>query len=258
MPPTNNPRPKSISFDVLGTCFAFTTITAAISQRLGPRLAALGVDPKTLTFAWFYAAQRDFTYLSLAGRYTPIAQVLKGTLRRACLIVDLPAEQAPSEEDVAAVMEAVKNLEPREGLKACFDGLREQGWDVYAVTNGGVETSLHYYRAAGIELDEDHLLSCDTLRVAKPDARVYEAANAHLRTRGLGGVEGDDRWFVAVHAWDLVAARRAGFRTAFLTFEEGDGCEGLFGGFDVVAGSMGELVEKMGAFRSCFFGRGGG
>lgn len=237
--------PKSISFDVLGTCFSFASITTAIASRLGPRLASVNVDPKTLTFAWFYAAQRDFTYLSLSGAYTPIAQVLQSTLRRACLIVDLPASQAPSEEDIAAVMDAVRHLQPREGLKECFDGLRAAGWDVYAVTNGGAETSLGYYRSAGIELDTEHLLSCDAIRVAKPDVRVYENANHHLRSRGLAGVSGADKWFVAAHAWDLIAAKRVGFRTAYLDFEEHDAVGELFGEFDVYAGSMRELLEKM-------------
>lgn len=238
------PPKGSISFDVLGTCFNFTTITHALSARLGPTLQQHSIDPKTLTFAWFYAAQRDFTYLSLSGAYAPIAQVLRATLRRACLIVDLPAEQAPSQEDVEAVMNAVKRLEPREGLKGCFEGLRAEGWDVYAVTNGGAETSLNYFRQANIELDAEHLLSCDEIRVAKPDLRVYENAHHYLRTRGFSGV-GNDRWFVAAHAWDLIAAKKAGFRTAYLDFEEHDAVGELFGEFDLYASSMAELLEKM-------------
>lgn len=204
---------KSVCFDVLGTCFAFEAAIKAIEGRLGDRLKAINVDPKTLFFSWFYAAQRDFTYTSLIGQYTPIAKVLKHTLRRACLIVDLPVDQAPSDEDVAAVMKAVTSLEARPGLKKCLDGLREAGWDVYGVTNGGKETSLNYYRLADINLDADHLLSCDDLSVAKPDVRVYENAHGHLDSRGLSA-EAGDRWFVAAHAWDLIAARKAGFKTA--------------------------------------------
>src|ERR1700753_756115 len=113
---------KSVCFDVLGTCFDFETGAEAIDARLGPRLRAINVDPKTLFFSWFYAAQRDFTYITVVGDYIPIAQVLKHTLRRACLIVDLPADQAPSDEDVAAIMKAVTSLKARPGLKNCYDG----------------------------------------------------------------------------------------------------------------------------------------
>jgi 2-haloacid dehalogenase len=235
---------KSASFDVIGTCFEFSAPIDAIQKRLGPKLSTAAVDPKTLFFSWFYAAQRDFTYVSLCGAYKPIAEVLKLTFRRACRVVDLPAD-AVSDEDIAEVMKAFKSMGPREGLKGCFDGLRDAGWDVYGVTNGGMEVSLAYYHAAGIDLDSDHLLSCDNLKIAKPDVRVYENANYHLTSKGLGQDGDGERWFVAAHAWDLTAARKAGFKTAYLDFEEHDPVTEVFGEFDLYANSMEELLEKM-------------
>ncbi|KAF1850775.1 HAD-like protein [Cucurbitaria berberidis CBS 394.84] len=236
--------PKSASFDVIGTCFDFAVPIDKIHSRLGPKLSTAAVDPKTLFFAWFYAAQRDFTYVSLAGSYKPIAEILKLTFRRACRIVDLPAD-AVTDEDIEEVMKAFKAMAPREGLKRCFDGLREAGWDVYGVTNGGIQTSLNYYHAAGINLDEEHLLSCDTLKIAKPDVKVYENANKHLTNRGVGKKGDGERWFVAAHAWDLIAARKAGFKTAYLDFEEHDPVTSVFGEFDMYAKDMDELLAKL-------------
>ena len=141
-------------------------------------------------------------------------------------------------------MKAVTSLEARPGLKTCFDGLREAGWDVYGVTNGGSETSLNYYKLADIDLDSEHLLSCDDVGAAKPDLRVYINATNRLDAKGLGNEEGD-RWFVAAHAWDLLAARKLGFKTAYLDFEEHDAVESVFGKFDLYAGSMEELLEKL-------------
>ena len=179
----------------------------------------------------------------MSGSYVPIAQVLKSTFRRACAVVDLPLD-AITDEDVDEVMKAFKAMGPRDGLKKCFDGLREAGWDVYGVTNGGSETSLAYYHNAGIELDEQHLLSCDAIKIAKPDVRVYENADRHLTERGLA--KGDaERWFVAAHAWDLIAARKAGFKTAYLDFEEHDPCTDVFGEFDLYASSMEDLLAKL-------------
>jgi len=235
---------KSASFDVIGTCFDFDVPINAIQARLGSKLSTAAVDPKTLFFSWFYAAQRDFTYVSMAGSYKPIAEILKLTFRRACLVVDLPAD-AVTDEDLDEVMKAFKAMEPREGLKRCFDGLREAGWDVYGVTNGGAQTSLNYYRNASIELDEDHLLSCDGLKVAKPDIRVYENAQRHLTSRGLSEESDGERWFVAAHAWDLISARKAGFKTAYLDFEEHDPVTEVFGKFDLYAKDMDELLAKL-------------
>lgn len=235
---------KSISFDVIGTCFDFSRPLSTLHARLGDQLYTASMDPKALFFSWFYAAQRDFTYVSLAGHYKPIAEILALTFRRACRIVDLPVD-AVTDDDVEALMRAFKAMSPREGLKSCVDGLRGAGWDVYAVTNGGVETSLGYFHAAGVELDEEHLLSCDEVRVAKPDVRVYERVNAHLMSRGVGDRGSGERWFVAAHAWDLIAARKAGFKTAYLDFEEHDPVTEVFGEFDLYARDMSELLEKL-------------
>ena len=239
-PPTT--MPKSVSFDVLGTCFGFESAIDVIYGQLGSQLTAINSDARTLFFSWFYAAQRDFTYTSMAEQYTPIAQILKHTFRRACLIVDMP-DDVVSDEDVAAVMTAITQLPPRPGLKECFDGLRDAGWDVYAVTNGGKQTSLEYFRLANITLDHEHLLSCDDIQVAKPDEKVYTNTNMHLDARGHG--KNDERWFVAAHAWDLMAARKAGFKTAYLSYEEQDPVTEVFGKFDLYADSMDELLKKM-------------
>ena len=235
---------KSACFDVIGTCFAFEGVIAAIAIRIGPKLSGINVDPKTLFFSWFYAAQRDFTYVSIAGSYKPIAQVLKSTFRRACRIVDLPADQI-SDDDITEIMQAFAAMPAREGLKRCFDGLRQAGWDVYAVTNGGVQGSLNYFRASDIDLSKDQLLSCDNLKIAKPDFKVYENANRHLTLRGLGSAGDGNRWFVAAHAWDLIAARKAGFKTAYLDYEEHDPVSEVFGDFDLYAKSMDDLLAQM-------------
>jgi 2-haloacid dehalogenase len=231
---------KSICFDVLGTCFGFDAAIKAIDARLGPQLKSVGVDPKTFFFSWFYAAQRDFTYTSIVGSYTPIAQILQKTIRRACRIVDFTGDV--SDDDISAIMNAVKSLEARPGLKECYDGLRDAGWNVYGVTNGGKETSLNYYKQAGVQLDQQHCLSCDDLKRAKPDVKVYENASQIV---AAAGCTGQQRYFVAAHAWDLIAARKAGFKTAYVDYEEHDPITDVFGEFDVYASTMTELLEKL-------------
>ena len=70
----------SVCFDVIGTCFGFDAAIDAIASAFGPQLAAAHVDAKTFFFSWFYAAQRDFTYASLADAYAPIATILRLSL----------------------------------------------------------------------------------------------------------------------------------------------------------------------------------
>jgi len=178
--------------------------------------------------------------MSVVGSYTPIANILKETLQRALRIVDVDA--TPTADQIDAVMSAFKSMGPRPGLKACFDGLRAHGFDVYGVTNGGKETSLGYYHKADITLDDAHLLSCDDVKVAKPDLRVYENA---VRTVEAAGDSGKERWFVAAHSWDLIAARKAGFKTAWVASEEHDPVTSVFGKFDIYAEDFNELLENM-------------
>lgn len=208
------------------------------------KLSAVNVDSKSLFFSWFYAAQRDFTYVSMAGSYTPLTLILRDTFKRACRIVDLPPDQV-SEDDVAAVMEVLTRLPPRRGLKACYDGLALLGWNIYVVTNGGKQTTLDYYKLAGVGLDDGHVLSCDDIRAAKPDTRVYTTINEYLTACSKSGEGAGERWFVAAHAWDLIAARKAGFKTAYLDFEEHDPVTQVFGEFDLYASSMEELLAKL-------------
>jgi 2-haloacid dehalogenase len=50
---------------------------------------------------------------------------------------------------------------------------------------------------------------------------------------------------VAAHSWDLLAAKKAGFKTAYLTMEEHDPVTDVFGSFDLYADSNEELLQKM-------------
>lgn len=254
----------SATFDVLGTCFHFTPAIDCIADILKRTSAVSSSQDAALTasslfHSWFYAAQRDFTYMSLSNSYTPIISVLRQTFRRACYIVGVSDVQNDiKDEDIEQLMGIMTKLPARDGLAKCFETLRAAGWDVVACTNGGRKGSEGYFSNAGISgIEGSTLISCDEIErdggkgVAKPDARVYDAANKLLdgRARGKEVTEGT-RWFVAAHSWDLIAARRAGFRTAWVAHEEGDVCTGLFGEFDIYAQSLAECAEKMVAFKS--------
>lgn len=240
--------PRSASFDVLGTCFHFGPLIQLIDAVLR-RQPNHTIDATTLFHSWFYAAQRDFTYTSMCEAYQPIASILKATFRRACYIVGFPDPATNiTDTDIDALMAEVRRLPARDGLKECFEALRDAGFDVYAVTNGGKEGSLKYFESAGVMLDKDHLLSCDDIKVAKPDPKVYANTKQWLESRGCEETDSQgtaQRWFVAAHAWDLIAARKAGFRTAWVAHEEGDPVTGVFGEFDVYARDLRECAEKI-------------
>ncbi|KAK4935180.1 hypothetical protein LTR10_023711 [Elasticomyces elasticus] len=247
--------PKSVCFDVLGTCFHFQPLIDLISKIINRNgnNDKMNIDASTLFHSWFYAAQRDSTYLSICKSYTPIAQILQQTFRRACAIVDFPhPETNITDQDLRDILTRIKRLPPRDGLKECFDGLRSADWHVYAVTNGSKQASLCYYELADIQLDAAQILSCDDIKVAKPDPKVYENAKQWLESQHCkndtalrNGSRESERWFVAAHSWDLMAARDAGFKTAWVAHEEGDPCTELFGDFDFTAKDLRECLEMI-------------
>ncbi|GAA5889018.1 hypothetical protein JCM8208_007745 [Rhodotorula glutinis] len=235
-----------IAFDVLGTCFSFD----------GCREALVGVFPtlssehaQSVVEDWFHAAQRDFTYLSMNGAYTPIAQVLKATLPRIYLMHGLvPSSSASSPLSSSLtdpVISRIPALDARPGLAAASSLLLSHGFRLLAATNGGLDTTKGLFaRALGDdEAQRWEYFSCDEDKTAKPAPGVYRDV-----WKRLGVDEGDEKkhgWFVASHTWDLFAAKKAGFKTAFVTYEEHLTLPSLFGEPDVIASTLEDAAQQI-------------
>ncbi|GAA5879945.1 hypothetical protein JCM3774_005687 [Rhodotorula dairenensis] len=239
-------RSIPVAFDVLGTCF---DIRGAVSplQATFPTLqfepAAAVVDD------WFHSAQRDFTYLSMNGAYRPIAEVLKATLPRVLAMqgvlpppgkASIPADHYS--DALQPVLTSLKTLPARPSLNAASSLLLEHGFRCMAATNGGLESTKGLFEhALGSEVAQKwQYYSCDEDQVAKPAPSVYAA----IRNR-LGVQKGEECWFVASHTWDLFAAKRAGFKTAFVTYEEHFVLDDVFGRPDIVAPDLEKAAEQI-------------
>jgi 2-haloacid dehalogenase len=77
-----------------------------------------------------------------------------------------------------------------------------------ATSNGGYALLTNLIKAAGLPFD--CIISAELARHYKPDPEVY------LTVAGLLDVAPADVLMVACHNWDLVGARSAGLRTAFV------------------------------------------
>ncbi|GAA6004203.1 hypothetical protein JCM10207_002480 [Rhodosporidiobolus poonsookiae] len=255
-----------IAFDVLGTCFSFApaveALVAAFPERKLEREHARAVVED-----WFHSSQRDFTYLSMNGSYTPIAALLRANLPRTLYMSSLLAPpsfpsaalSAADEERVAPVLGALGRLDPRPGLREAsallfaLSAAKDEGGPVFkplAATNGGLESTRKLFALALGEEEASRwgYFSCDEAQVAKPDRRVYEAVWRRAAEVGASGAEeGKERrgWFVASHVWDLHAARLAGFQTAFVAYEEHLSLADVWGAPDVVARDLEEAVRRI-------------
>ena len=127
-----------------------------------------------------------------------------------------------------------------------LDGLRrlKARFVISTLSNGNV--SLLVDMAKHAQLPWDCVLSAELFGKYKPDPAVYQGAARLL------GVERDALLMVAAHPGDLVAAQRAGLRTAYVPrpLEWGpDGYREPVGStrFDVIAADFVELAAKLGA-----------
>lgn len=128
---------KTVVFDVVGTCVGYTAYFKAIEDRLGPKLVAKGIKPQLLGFAWIEAAEREYTYLSISGRYVTFQEVFKALFYRMLWMagIEEPRKFA-TDEDNEYIMEQYTKLQVRPGLKECFEKLRAAGFTVQALTAG--------------------------------------------------------------------------------------------------------------------------
>lgn len=128
---------KTVVFDVVGTCVGYEAYFDAISHRLGTKLIAEGIKPQLLGFAWIEAAEREYTYLSISGRYVTFQDVFQTLFYRMLWMagIEEPRKFA-TDEDNEYISQEYTKLQPRPGLKECFEKLRGAGFTVKALTAG--------------------------------------------------------------------------------------------------------------------------
>ncbi|KAL8290599.1 hypothetical protein RQP46_002857 [Phenoliferia psychrophenolica] len=236
-----------VVFDVLGTCFSFDAATVALTAALGAELAAAGASTSAIVDDWFHSSQRDFTYMSMNGKYQPIGQVLKTSLPRVLLMAGVrpPGNAATfSAPTLAPVFATIPRMNARSSLAACSTAFHKSGaFRLMAATNGGAESTRGLFDLAlgKEESSKWAVFSCDEIAVAKPAPIVYEAI-----WKKLGLVEGErNGWFIASHTWDLFAAKKAGFKTAWVSYEEYIPCEEMWGTPDIIAKDLEVAAQEI-------------
>ncbi|KAF1847169.1 HAD-like protein [Cucurbitaria berberidis CBS 394.84] len=238
---SSKPRVKNIVFDVVGTLVSHEHFYTVIEDRLGPSLKKHSLPARLLGFAWLESAEREYTFLSLSGAYVPFAQVFEAMFFRVLHFAGVPEPRSvANEEDVKYFMQEYKKCEVRPGAKLCIDTLKREGWTVWAFTSGDRERVVGYFEQGGVSIDAESVVTCDEIGVGKPELRAYAKLKEQI---GVG--EGDEVWFAAAHGWDVSAAGRAGFKTAYCTVLEREPLEDVFGKMDVVADSLEGLAEKV-------------
>lgn len=200
---------KDVVFDVVGTLVAHDRLWEALDERMGPQLRAAGIKPQLLANCWIEAAEREYTYLSLSGRYRPFHELFAALFYRMLRYAGVDDARSRSDfctdDDVAWVVGQYRRLALRPGAAACIAKLRAAGFTVWCLTAADLARVGGYFAAAGVDMPAENLWSCDTGGVAKPVPGAYEPLLARLTD-----AEGKRPWFAAAHMWDVSTARTVG------------------------------------------------
>ncbi|KAG4256487.1 hypothetical protein FPRO03_05435 [Fusarium proliferatum] len=230
---------KYVVFDIVGTCVSYDKLTEAVEKQLGDKLLAENVKPSLLVNTWLEASEREYTYLSITGRYVAFDKLFSSLFYRMLWLAGIQEPRSfASEADIEKITQGYMELEPRPDLKECFDKLRAAGFTVRGLTAGDFDRVLGYFDKAGIEFPKEHLMSCDSFGVGKPDLKAYASTFEELK-------EAKELWFAAAHMWDVSSAKQVGFKSAYCSVLEKEPCVDIFGEMDVMSDTLSEMADKI-------------
>ncbi|KAF5227613.1 hypothetical protein FAUST_11660 [Fusarium austroamericanum] len=234
MAPNNE---KYVVFDIVGTIVSYDKLVEALESQLGEKLRAENIKPSLLINLWIEAAEREYTYLSMTNRYVKFDKLFSSLFYRMLWLsgIEEPRSFATA-ADIEKITQGYFALEPRPDVKECFEKLRGAGFTVRGLTAGDYDRVLGYFTKAGVEFPKEHLISCDSFGVGKPDLKAYASTFEELK-----GAQ--ELWFAAAHMWDVSAAKQVGFKSAYCSVLEKEACVDIFGEMDVMSDSLSQMAD---------------
>jgi 2-haloacid dehalogenase len=144
-----------------------------------------------------------------------------------------------SEADQARLLEQYQCLSPYPDAAAGLRKLKQTGYGVAAFSNG-VETTLRkLLDGAGLMGDLDLIVSVDDLKTFKPDPRVYRYVADRL------GCAMGDTWLISSNAFDVVGAKSAGLRAAWIRRDAATIFDPWSIGPDLIATDLVDLARQI-------------
>jgi 2-haloacid dehalogenase len=116
-----------------------------------------------------------------------------------------------SEADRHSVKTAMRMLPAHPDAELALEQLRNTGARIVALSNNARELVNAQLSAAGLRAYFNDVLSAEDAHTLKPDAPAY------LQAAKAIGEKPEALWLIAVHAWDIAGAQRAGFKTALVS-----------------------------------------
>ena len=225
---------KALTFDVGGSIFDWQTATRQAVRALADGRGAT-VDDAGFAMTW---RRRMFEELARVRSgelpWQNADQPHRGVLDE---LADAHPQLELSEADRDELNCAWHRMGVWDDVPDALGKLREH-YIVSILTVLSLSIVVDSSRHAGI--DWDAYLSCEFLGVYKPAPAAYRTAARLL------GAQPDEVMMVAVHPGDLLAAQRAGLKTAYVKPKLWEpGADGPVDSFDISADDYGALARQL-------------
>ncbi len=217
-----------IGFDVYGTLVDPLAMDAPLREHVGDLAERFAAIWRERQIDWAFRR-------ALMGRYADFDVVTREAFRATSAVLGLDLQTAE-----AGLLDTYRRLP---AFADAFEGLTqlaEAGHRLVAFSNGVGATLRGLLTHARLMPPLADVVSVDEVRTYKPSPAVYQ----HLVARG--GQTAERTWLVSANAWDVLGARSAGLRAAWIRRSPGAHWDG--GGIaepDLVVSSIGELPARM-------------
>jgi 2-haloacid dehalogenase len=231
---------EALLFDVFGTVVDWRTTLIRQLEHFG---ADQRLDADWVTLADDWRAEYEPAMKKVRGGERPWTSLEQLHRESLDMLLERHGLGRLSEEQRRRLVLSWHFLDPWPDTLAGLGRLKRK-YILGTLSNGGVRLLADMARYAGLPWDV--ILSSDLFRHFKPDPSVYLGAAALLDAAP------ENLMLVAAHNYDLAAARRHGFKTAFVARQAEYGPRQARdfkaeSDWDYVAGDFVDLAEKLGA-----------
>ncbi len=191
--------PEALGFDIYGTLVDPLDMNEHLRGLVGEkadRFSELWRE-KQIEYTWRRGLMREYADFGVCTRQA---------LAFAALSLDVEL----SADDRERLVEEYQNLRPFPDVVPGLERLRSEGHTLVAFSNGVERTARELLGRGGVLDHLEAVVSVDDLGAFKPDPEVY----GYLARRLDRPVE--ETWLVSSNAWDVIGAKSAGLRAAWV------------------------------------------
>ena len=190
-------KPKTLFFDVNETLLDLNPLKVSVENYLNnePHLAELWFS-KMLHYSLVHNETQQFQTFDKIGL---------AVLEMICDAHNISFSKVEAKETLSTI----KKLPAHQDVKPGLLKLKENGFQLKAISNGSQEVLEAQLAYAELNSLFDEIISVEKFQTYKPNQKVYRQIQPK-------SIQPEECLLVAAHAWDLMGANSCGWQTAFV------------------------------------------